>query len=78
MRDVALRRVVVCLLHGQIAAGKLRALATTTSKRAGALPDVPTMAEAGLPGVDASLWFGLLAPTGTPKPVVDKLAAVAR
>jgi tripartite-type tricarboxylate transporter receptor subunit TctC len=36
------------------------------------------MAEAGLPGVDASLWFGLLAPTGTPRPVVDKLAAVAR
>jgi tripartite-type tricarboxylate transporter receptor subunit TctC len=63
---------------GQIAAGKLRALATTTSKRAGALPDVPTMAEAGLPGVDASLWFGLLAPTGTPRPVVDKVAAVAR
>jgi len=63
---------------GQIAAGKLWALATTTSKRAGALPDVPTMAEAGLPGVDASLWFGLLAPAGTPRPVVDKLAAAAR
>ena len=63
---------------GQIAAGTLRALATTTSKRAGALPDVPTMAEAGLPGVDTSLWFGLLAPAGTPRPVVDKLAAAAR
>jgi tripartite-type tricarboxylate transporter receptor subunit TctC len=63
---------------GQIAAGKLRPLATTTSKRAGALPDVPTMAEAGLPGVDTSLWFGLLAPAGTPRPVVDKLAAAAR
>ena len=45
---------------GQIAAGKLVALATTTGKRAGALPDVPTMAEAGLPDVDTSLWFGLL------------------
>jgi tripartite-type tricarboxylate transporter receptor subunit TctC len=63
---------------GQIAAGKLRALATTTSKRAGALPDVPTMAEAGLPGVETSLWFGLLAPAGTPRPVVDKLAAATR
>jgi tripartite-type tricarboxylate transporter receptor subunit TctC len=63
---------------GQIAAGKLRALATTTSKRAGALTDVPTMAEAGLPGVDANLWFGLLAPAGTPRSVVDKLAVAAR
>jgi tripartite-type tricarboxylate transporter receptor subunit TctC len=62
---------------GQIAAGKLRALATTTSKRAGALPDVPTMAEAGLPDVNTSLWFGLLAPIGTPRPIVDKLAAAA-
>jgi len=63
---------------GQIAAGKLLALATTTGKRAGALPDVPTMAEAGLPDVDTSLWFGLLAPAGTPRPVVDKLAAATR
>lgn len=63
---------------GQIAAGKLLALATTTGKRAGALPDVPTMAEAGLPDVDTSLWFGLLAPIGTPRPIVDKLAAAAR
>jgi tripartite-type tricarboxylate transporter receptor subunit TctC len=63
---------------GQIAAGKLLALATTTKKRAGALPDVPTMAEAGLPGVETSLWFGLLAPVGTPRPIVDKLAAATR
>ena len=63
---------------GQIAGGKLRALATTTSKRAGALPDVPTMAETGLPGVETSLWFGLLAPVGTPRPIVDKLAAATR
>jgi len=63
---------------GLIAAGKLLPLATTTGKRAGALPDVPTMAEAGVPGVDASLWFGLLAPAGTPRPVVDKLAATTR
>jgi tripartite-type tricarboxylate transporter receptor subunit TctC len=63
---------------GQIAAGRLLALATTTSKRAGALPDVPTMAEAGVPGVETSLWFGLLAPIGTPRPIVDKLATAAR
>jgi tripartite-type tricarboxylate transporter receptor subunit TctC len=63
---------------GQIAAGKLRPLATTTKKRAGALPDVPTMAEAGLPEVDTSLWFGLLAPAGTPRPIVDKLAAAVQ
>jgi len=63
---------------GLIAGGKLRPLATTTSKRAGALPDVPTMAEAGLPDVDTGLWFGLYAPAGTPRSVVDKLAAAAK
>jgi tripartite-type tricarboxylate transporter receptor subunit TctC len=63
---------------GLIAAGKLRPLVTTTAKRAGALPDVPTMAEAGLPEVTTSLWFGLLAPAGTPRPVIDKLAAATR
>jgi tripartite-type tricarboxylate transporter receptor subunit TctC len=68
----------VSTVVGLIAAGKLRALATTTGKRAGALPDVPTMAEAGLPGVDTSLWFGLLAPAGTLRPVIDKLATAAR
>jgi tripartite-type tricarboxylate transporter receptor subunit TctC len=62
---------------GQIAAGKLRALATTAKKRAGALPDVPTMAEAGIPDFDTSLWFGLLAPAGTPRPDIEKLAAAA-
>jgi tripartite-type tricarboxylate transporter receptor subunit TctC len=63
---------------GQIAAGKLRALATAAKKRASALSDVPTMAEAGMPDFDASLWFGLLAPAGTPRPVVEKLAAAAQ
>jgi tripartite-type tricarboxylate transporter receptor subunit TctC len=62
---------------GQIAAGKLRALATTAKKRASALPDVPTMAEAGIPDFDTSLWFGLLAPAGTPRPDIEKLAAAA-
>jgi len=62
---------------GQIAAGTLRALATAAHKRATALPDVPTMAEAGIPDFDTSLWFGLLAPAGTPRPIIEKLAAAA-
>ncbi len=68
----------VSTVIGLIAGGKLKALATTTQKRAGALPDVPTMAESGLPGVETSLWFGLFVPTGTPRPIVDKLAAAAK
>lgn len=63
---------------GQIAAGKLRALAVAAKDRASALPDVPTMAEAGMPDFDTSLWFGLLAPTGTARPAIDKVGAAAR
>ena len=55
--------------------GKLRALAVTTAKRSPALPDVPTIAEAGVPGYEATSWFGLLAPAGTPAPIVAKLNA---
>jgi len=62
---------------GQVAAGNIKPLATTASKRPGVLPDVPTMAEAGMPDFDVSLWFGLLAPAGTPRSVIDKLAAAA-
>ncbi len=68
----------VSTVIGLIAAGKLKALATTTSERASALPDVPTMKQAGLPGVETSLWFGLFAPIGTPRAIVDKLAADAK
>ncbi|MEP6607634.1 MAG: tripartite tricarboxylate transporter substrate binding protein [Burkholderiaceae bacterium] len=57
----------------QIKAGKLRALAVTTAQRASQLPDVPTMAEAGLAGFDVSTWFGLLAPAGTPQPIITQL-----
>jgi tripartite-type tricarboxylate transporter receptor subunit TctC len=56
-----------------IRAGKLRALAVTSATRAPALPDVPTVAEAGVPGFEASSWFGLLAPAGTPPDVVAKV-----
>jgi tripartite-type tricarboxylate transporter receptor subunit TctC len=62
---------------GQIAAGKLRALATAAHKRSRALPDVPTLEEEGMPDFDTSLWFGLLGPAGTPRSVVDKLAGAA-
>jgi len=62
---------------GQIAAGKLTPLATAANKRSSALPDVPTIAEAGIPDFDTSLWFGLLAPAGTPRPIVEKLATAA-
>jgi len=62
---------------GQIAAGKLTALATAAPKRASVLPNVPSMAEAGLPDFDTSLWFGLMAPAGTPQPAIDKLAEAA-
>jgi tripartite-type tricarboxylate transporter receptor subunit TctC len=62
---------------GQLAAGKLTALATAAHKRPSALPDVPTMEEAGVPDFDTSLWLGLVAPIGTPRPVIDKLADAA-
>jgi tripartite-type tricarboxylate transporter receptor subunit TctC len=53
--------------------GKLRALAITSIKRSALAPDLPTMAESGFPGFEAVPWFGLLAPAGTPKDIVDKL-----
>jgi tripartite-type tricarboxylate transporter receptor subunit TctC len=56
-----------------IKTGKLRALAVTSLARSQALPDVPTLAESGLPGFEASSWFGLLAPAGTPGDIVAKL-----
>jgi len=57
----------------QVKAGKLRAFAVTTTRRAEAMPDVPTMAESGLPGFDVSTWFGVFAPAGTPPAVVERL-----
>ena len=60
---------------GHVKAGKLRPLAVTTAQRSPALPDVPTIAEAGVPGYEATSWFGLLAPAKTPAPVVARLNA---
>jgi len=57
-----------------IRAGKLRALAVSTARRSSALPDVPTMAEAGLPGFDIGTWFGVLAPAATPRAVTTRLS----
>jgi tripartite-type tricarboxylate transporter receptor subunit TctC len=56
-----------------IKAGQVRVLGTSSSKRSTVLPDVPTIAEAGVPGYESTIWIGLMAPAGTPKPIVDKL-----
>jgi len=61
-----------------VAAGKLRALAYAGTKRSPQMPDVPTVAEMGLPGYEGVLWMGLVAPAGTPKPVIEKLAAAVK
>jgi tripartite-type tricarboxylate transporter receptor subunit TctC len=55
--------------------GKLKPLAVTTAKRSSTLPNVPTLQEAGVPGIAIGTWFGLLAPAATPKDVVTKLNA---
>jgi tripartite-type tricarboxylate transporter receptor subunit TctC len=57
------------------AAGQVRALGTTGNKRSELTPDVPTVAEAGVPGYEATIWLGIMAPAGTPRPIVDKLNA---
>lgn len=60
---------------GQIKGGKFRALAVTTDRRSPELPDVPTLAEAGVKGADVQTWYGLYVTAGTPKPLVERLAA---
>ncbi len=63
---------------GLVRDGKLKVLASTGRQRAGILPDMPTMIEAGMPDFDTAIWFGLMAPAGTPKEVVDKLQRAVR
>jgi tripartite-type tricarboxylate transporter receptor subunit TctC len=63
---------------GHVKSGKLRALAVTDDRRTEVLPDVPTMKEAGVEGVEVSLWYGLLAPAGTPRDVIEKLGAAVK
>jgi tripartite-type tricarboxylate transporter receptor subunit TctC len=58
-----------------ILAGRLRAMGVTGAKRAPGADDIPTIAEAGVPGYEAVQWYGVLAPAGTPKAIIDKLHA---
>jgi len=60
---------------GHVRAGKMRALAVTTAQRSPLAPDVPTVAEAGVPGYDQTAWFGVLAPAGTPRDIIARLNA---
>jgi tripartite-type tricarboxylate transporter receptor subunit TctC len=64
---------VISTAFPQVKAGKARALAVTASKRAAALPDVPTVAETGLKGYEATNWYGFVAPPATPEPIVERL-----
>jgi tripartite-type tricarboxylate transporter receptor subunit TctC len=65
----------VTTMAPNVSAGQVRALATTGEKRSSVLPEVPTANEAGVPGYEATIWLGLMAPAGTPKPIIDKLNA---
>jgi tripartite-type tricarboxylate transporter receptor subunit TctC len=71
--DLAIGSVAVLAAH--VKGGKLRAIAVTGDKRSHAMPDVPALAEQGYPGFSALAWWGVFAPTGTPKPVMDKFHA---
>jgi tripartite-type tricarboxylate transporter receptor subunit TctC len=63
----------ISTMMAQVRAGKVKALATTGRTRSTVTPDIPTVAEAGVPGYEATIWLGLMAPAGTPRPVLDRL-----
>jgi len=63
----------VTTMTEQVKAGKVKALATSGRARSDVMPDVPTLTEAGVPGYEATIWLGIMAPRGTPQPVVDRL-----
>jgi len=65
----------VTTMAPNVEAGQVRALATTGTRRSDVLPNVPTVTESGVPGYDATIWLGIMAPTGTPQPIVDRLNA---
>jgi tripartite-type tricarboxylate transporter receptor subunit TctC len=65
----------ITTMASNVQAGQVKALGTTGLKRSSVLPNVPTVAEAGVPGYEATIWLGIMAPAGTPKPIVDKLNA---
>jgi tripartite-type tricarboxylate transporter receptor subunit TctC len=75
---IQLMSVAVAPVIGFVREGSMRPLAVATKERLKDLPEVPTAAEAGLPGYEMTTWFGLMAPKGTPKPIVDRLNALAR
>jgi tripartite-type tricarboxylate transporter receptor subunit TctC len=68
----------VGLVKGHIAGGKLKGLAVTSAARTSAMPDLPTVAEAGVPGYAAGTWYGILAPAGTPADIVSRVSAETR
>jgi tripartite-type tricarboxylate transporter receptor subunit TctC len=74
---IALMFNVAVTLAPHVRAGKLRAFAVAQSKRASSMPDVPTLAEAGMEGFDAGIWIGLLAPSATPPAIIEKLSRAA-
>ena len=65
----------ITTMASNVRAGKLKALGTTGKTRSSVLPDVPTVAEAGVPGYEAGIWLGLMAPAGTPRPILERLNA---
>ena len=65
----------ITTMASNVKAGQVRALGTSAAQRSSVLPDVPTVAEAGVPGYDSTIWLGIMAPAGTPKAIVDKLNA---
>jgi tripartite-type tricarboxylate transporter receptor subunit TctC len=75
--QVQLKMDTYATANQHVAAGKLRALAFASRVRSALMPDVPTIAEMGLPGYEGILWIGLMAPAGTPQAVIDKLAGAA-
>src|SRR4051812_9067904 len=68
---------VAATLAPHVEAGKLKAFAVAQSKRASIMPEIPTLTEAGMPGYDAGIWIGLLAPVGTPPAIIEKLSGAA-
>jgi tripartite-type tricarboxylate transporter receptor subunit TctC len=65
----------ITTMASNVKAGQVRALGTSARKRSTVMPEVPTIAEAGVPGYESTIWLGIMAPAGTPKPVVDRLNA---
>jgi tripartite-type tricarboxylate transporter receptor subunit TctC len=83
MADVLAGRVgvffsTVAVARPHLQSGRIKGLGVTTARRSAALPDVPTIAESGLPGYDVSGWYGLVAPAATPKAVIDRLHGVVQ